>query len=144
MKLQQLSIFLENKPGQLKMACELLAQSKINISTLSLADTKEFGILRLLIRDWEKAKSALEKGGYVVKQTEVLAVEVADRPGGLAELLNPIEAAKLNIEYMYAFSAGRKGKAVMIFRFSDPDRALNVLQAAGVNVIASVDLFGKE
>ena len=141
MKLQQLSIFLENKPGQLKKACDLLAQAKINISTLSLADTKEFGILHLLIKDWEQAKRVIERGGYTVKQTEVLAVEVDDRPGGLAEMLKPIEAAKLNIEYMYAFSTGRSGKAVMIFRFGDPDKAAAALQAAGVNVIDPVELF---
>jgi hypothetical protein len=72
----------------------------------------------------------------------VLAVEVEDRPGGLAEMLQPIEAAKLNIEYMYAFSTGRKGKAVMIFRFGDPDKAMAALQKAGVNVIGGVELFG--
>lgn len=143
MKLQQLSVFLENKPGQLKKACDLLAQAKINISTLSLADTKEFGILHLLIEDWEQAKRVLEKGGYAVKQTQVLAVEVDDRPGGLAEMLKPVEAAKINIEYMYAFSVGRKGKAVLIFRFADPDKADAALQAAGVNVVSDVELFGK-
>jgi hypothetical protein len=142
MKLQQLSIFLENKPGQLKKACELLAQAGISISTLSLADTKEFGILHLLIKDWDKAKSALEKGGFTVKPTEVLAVEVEDRPGGLAEILKPVDSAKLNIEYMYAFSAGRKGKAVMIFRFADAEKASAALKAAGVNVLGEVELFG--
>jgi len=142
MKFQQLSIFLENKPGQLKKVCDLLAQAKINISTLSLADTKEFGILHLLIRDWVQAKSALAKGGYAVNQTEVIAVEVEDRPGGLAEILKPIDAAKVNIEYMYAFSTGRKGKAVMIFRFADSDKADAALKAAGVNVLGEVELFG--
>ena len=143
MKLQQLSVFLENKPGQLKMACELLAREKINISALTLADTKEFGILRLLIRDWERAQSVLEKGGFVVKGTEVLAVEVANRPGGLAELLAPIEKANLNIEYMYAFGTGSKSKAVMIFRFQDADRAIAILQSAGVNMVSSVELLGQ-
>jgi hypothetical protein len=142
MKLQQLSVFLENKPGQLKMACDLLAAEKINISALSLADTKEFGILRLLIKDWEKAKQVLEKGGFVVKPTEVIAVEVANKPGGLAELLGPIEKAGQNIDYMYAFGTGGKNKAVMIFRFQDPDKAIAALQAAGVNVVSSVDLLG--
>jgi hypothetical protein len=142
MKFQQLSIFLENKPGQLKKVCDLLAQAKINISTLSLADTKEFGILHLLIRDWVQAKAALAKGGYAVNQTEVIAVEVEDRPGGLAEILKPIDAAKVNIEYMYAFSTGRKGKAVMIFRFADSDKADAALKAAGVNVLGEVELFG--
>jgi hypothetical protein len=142
MKLQQLSVFLENKPGALKKVCAVLADAKINISTLSLADTKEYGILRLLIKDWEKAKAALEKGGYAVKQTEVLAVEVEDRPGGLAAMLAPIEAAGVNVEYMYAFSTGRGGKAVLIFRFSDLDQATDSLKGAGLNVLGDVDLFG--
>jgi hypothetical protein len=141
MKMHQLSVFLENKPGQLKMACDLLAREKINISALSLADTKEYGILHLLIREWEKAKQVLEKGGFVVKQTEVIAVEVANKPGGLAELLAPIEKAGQNIEYMYAFGLGSKSKAVMIFRFQDADKAIAALQAAGVNLVSSVDLL---
>jgi hypothetical protein len=142
MKLQQLSVFLENKPGSLKKALGVLADAKINISTLALADTKEYGILRLLIKDWEKAKAALEKGGLTVKQTEVLAVEVEDRPGGLAAVLAPVEAAEVNVEYMYAFSTGGKGKAVLIFRFSDLDKAIAALKNAGMNVLENVQLFG--
>jgi len=142
MKLQQLSVFLENKPGTLKKVSAVLADAKINISTLSLADTKEYGILRLLIQDWEKAKAALEKGGYTVKQTEVLAVEVEDRPGGLAAMLAPVEAAGVNVEYMYAFSTGTKSKAVLIFRFSDLDKAIAALKGAGVNVVDNIKLFG--
>jgi hypothetical protein len=141
MKLHQLSVFLENKPGQLKNACDLLAREQINIQTLSLADTRQFGILRLIIKDWERAKSVLEQGGFVVKPTEVLAIEVADRPGGLAEILGPIEAAGLNVEYMYAFSSARSDKAVLVFRFSDADAAIEKLKVAGVNVVGSVDLL---
>jgi hypothetical protein len=142
MKLQQLSVFLENKPGSVKNALAVLSDARVNISTLSLAETKEFGILRLLIKDWERAKAALEKGGFTVKQTEVLAVEVEDRPGGLAVMLAPVEAAGVNVEYMYAFSTGNKGKAVLIFRFSDPDKASNALKLAGRNVLGDVQLFG--
>ena len=82
MKLNQLSVFLENKPGQLKKACDLLAKEQINIQTLSMADTRQFGILRLLMKEWERAKAVLEAEGFVVKATEVLALEVSDRPGG--------------------------------------------------------------
>jgi len=142
MKIQQLSVFLENKPGSLKKALAVLADAKINISTLALADTKEYGILRLVIKDWEKAKSALEKGGLTVKQTEVLAAEVDDRPGGLAAVLAPVEAAGVNVEYMYAFSTGGKGKAVLIFRFSDLDKATAALKKAGMNVLETVQLLG--
>jgi hypothetical protein len=144
MKLHQLSIFLENQPGQLRMACQLLADAGINILTLSLADTKQFGILRLIVKDWQEGQKVLEQAGFVLKVTEVLAVTVADRPGGLAEILKAIEAAGLNVEYMYAFAFGRNDKAVMIFRFDDPDAAVSRLQAKDVNFIGGVDLFKKE
>jgi len=142
MKLQQLSVFLENKPGSLKKALGVLADAKVNISTLALADTKEFGILRLLLKDWEKGKQALEAGGLTVRQTEVLAVEVEDRPGGLAAVLAPVEAAGVNVEYMYAYSTGAKGKAVLIFRFSDLDKAIGALKGAGMNVLEKLQVLG--
>ncbi|MBN1438521.1 MAG: ACT domain-containing protein [Anaerolineales bacterium] len=142
MKLQQLSVFLENKPGSLKKSLAVLADAKINISTLALAETKDYGILRLVIKDWEKAKSALEQGGFTVRQTEVLAVEVEDRPGGLATVLAPVEAAGVNVEYMYAYSTGTKAKAVLIFRFSDLDKAIAALKGAGMNVLENLQVFG--
>jgi hypothetical protein len=143
MKLHQLSLFLENKPGQLRMACELLAQAGINILTLSLADTKQFGILRLIVRADARAQQVLAKAGFVAKVTEVLAIEVADRPGGLAEILAAIEDAGLNVEYMYAFTFGSAGKATMIFRFDDPDAAITKLKAKGVNFVDGVELFAR-
>jgi hypothetical protein len=142
MKLKQLSLFLENKPGQVKAPCRILAEARINIETLSLADTQQFGILRLIVQDWEKAKSALEKGGCVVNVTEVLAVDVEDRPGGLLELLNVFDEAKLTIEYMYAFTWGPGAKkATMVFRFDDPDTAVRALGARGISVVSSAELF---
>ena len=120
---------------------QVLAKAGINILTLSLADTQQFGILRLIVRDWEKAKDVLEAAGCVVKTTEVVAVEIEDRPGGLDALLGHIEKAGLNIEYMYAFTFGRDDKAVMIFRFEDPDAAVEALQQLGVNVVGSVELY---
>jgi len=143
MKLQQLSVFVENKPGQLKRACDLLSKANINIQTLSLADTKQFGILRLIMPEWERAKTVLEEGGFVTKTTEVLALEVADRPGGLAEILTLVEAAGLNVEYMYAFTFGREDRAVLIFRFDNPDKAIETLKAGGINVIGGVDLYAR-
>ena len=142
MKLQQLSLFLENRPGRLGAPLELLAAEGINLVTLSLADTAQFGILRLIVRDWERAKQVLEKGGWVVNLTEVIAVEVQDRPGGLAEVLRVLETAGLNIEYMYAFSGRRGERAILIFRFEDPDRAITELKSAGLNVVSAEELFG--
>ena len=140
MKLTQLSVFLENKPGQISLPCRALAKAGINILTLSLADTQQFGILRLIVRDWRKARTVLEQAGCVVNLTEVVALEVADRPGGLAELLELIEREGINIEYMYAFTFGRNQKAVMVFRFDDPDKALELLRLNDINVLGTVDL----
>ena len=117
MKIQQLSIFLENKPGRLVAACEVLAAAGINLITLSLADTQRFGILRLIVRDWQRAKEVLEAAGLVVKVTDVLAIEVPDQPGGLAGVLRAIERAAINVEYMYAFTEKVGDKAVLVFRF---------------------------
>jgi hypothetical protein len=140
MKIQQLSLFLENKPGRLAVPCRLLAAAGINIRTLSLADTQQFGILRLIVSDWEKAAAILRQAGYACKVTEVLAVEVPDRPGGLARILEMFETGGVNIEYMYAFPFGKQDKAVIIFRFDKPDEAIARLQAGGVNVLAEVDI----
>jgi hypothetical protein len=136
MKIQQLSIFAENKPGHLAGPCRLLAEQGVDIRALSVADSQRFGILRLIVSDAAKATQILEAAGHVVKATEVLAVEVADKPGGLAQVLTALESTPVNIEYMYAFPFGHQGKAVLIFRFADPDAAIQVLQAKGVPVLA--------
>jgi hypothetical protein len=141
MKMQQLSVFLENKPGRLSHPCKALADAGINILTLSLADTQQFGIMRIIVEEWEKAREALEKAGCVVKVTEVVACEVDDRPGGLARLLDPIEEASINLEYMYAFTFRTKDKAVIVIRFEDPDAAIELLQSKDFNVVGSVELY---
>jgi hypothetical protein len=140
MKLKQLSVFLENKPGQLSHACRALAQAGINITTLSLADTQQFGILRLLIKDHDDALRVLQDAGCVVKLTEVVAIDVPDRPGGLAEVLETIEQAGINLEYMYAFTYRSREKALMVFRFEDPDAAIKVLSDAGFDVVGGEEL----
>jgi hypothetical protein len=141
MKIKQLSVFLENKPGRLSVPCKALAKAGLSIMSLSLADTRQFGIMRLVIKEWEKAKQVLEEAGCVVNITEVTAIEVEDRPGGLESVLEIIEQANVNLEYMYAFTFGSKDKAIIVFRFNDPDTAIKVLQSKGVNLIGSVDLF---
>jgi hypothetical protein len=143
MRIPQLSLFIENKPGRLAVPCRLLAQAGINIVTLALSDTQHFGILRLIVRQWQRAKEVLEAAGMVVAVTEVLAVEVADRPGGLAELLEIFAQAGINVEYMYAFTARLGAKAVMIFRFDNLDAAINALARAGINPVSPIDLYEK-
>ena len=143
MKIPQLSMFMENKPGRLSDPCRRLAEAGINIVTLSLADTQQFGILRLIVRDWEKAREVLARAGCVVTVTEVVATEVEDKPGGLATILEVIEKAGLNIEYMYAFTFRSGDKAVLVFRFNDADAAIQVLQDNGINVIGGVELYDR-
>ncbi|MBI5384194.1 MAG: amino acid-binding protein [Verrucomicrobia bacterium] len=140
MKLNQLSVFLENKPGALSTPCRLLAKAGVNIQTFALADTQQFGILRLMVHDWAKAKELLEKNGYVVKTTEVVALEVPDSPGGLADILEIVEAAKVNVEYMYAFTVKQGGEGLLAFRFDNPDAAIKALQARKINVVGNLEL----
>ena len=145
MKIRQLSLFLENRPGQLRVPAKVLGDAGLDILTMSLADTQQFGILRLVVRDWEKAKKVLEAAGIVVNVTEVLAVDVPDRPGGLAGVLEAFEKAGLGVEYMYAVAASReRGKyATLLFRLEDPDRAAKALAAQGVKLVSSDELFAR-
>jgi len=143
MKIHQLSLFLENKPGHMLEPVRLLASHAIDIKTLSLADTQQFGILRMIVSDWQRAAAVLREAGFVVNVVEVLAVEVPDQPGGLAGVLGVFEASGINIEYMYAFPFGRRDRAVLIFRFDQPDAAVERLQAAGINVVESVEVYSR-
>ncbi|MBK1691169.1 amino acid-binding protein [Ectothiorhodospira mobilis] len=141
MKLQQISVFLENRSGHLAEPLDLLAREGINILGLSLADTAEFGILRLIVRDWGRAESLLREAGWVVKLTEVVPVDVEDHPGGLAAVLRSAGEADLKIEYMYAFSLRHPGRAALIFRFAEPDRAVAHLTRAGFRVLEAEPLL---
>ena len=139
MKITQLSLFVENRPGALNDICSVLKANNINISTLSLADTQSFGILRLLVKEHEKARNVLEKAGFVVKTTEVLAIPVSNCPGGLAQLLETLQDCQ--VEYMYAFASEVNKQAVMVFRFADPDKALEILRSAHSDIIREAELY---
>jgi hypothetical protein len=141
MKIQQISIFAENKPGHISSPIRLLAREGVDIRALYLADTQDYGILRLIVADWQRAAALLEAHEFVVKVTEVLAVEVPDGPGGLADVLDALVGSSVNIEYMYAFPYVRGDRAILIFRFNDPDAAIERLQAAGINLLASEELL---
>jgi len=144
MKLHQISLFLENHPGAIKAPCRLLAEAGINVLTLNLADTAEYGILRLIVKDWEAARKVLTDGGCVVNVAEVIAIDVPDRPGGLADVLDVLDRENLGIAYMYAFTHGWQNKhAAMIFRFEEPDRAVEALARHRISAIRSVDLFSR-
>ncbi|HOX55811.1 MAG TPA: amino acid-binding protein [Candidatus Paceibacterota bacterium] len=141
MKVKQLSLFLENKPGALSRPVKLLAKAKFNILTLSIADTEQFGILRIVVRDWQAARRVLTEAGFVVKVSDMVAAEVADKPGGLAKVLVAVEKARVNLEYMYGFTLKAEGTGVLAFRFREPDRAIAALRKAGVRLLRSADLF---
>lgn len=131
MQIRQISIFLENRPGQLSQICRALSEADINIATLSLADTSDFGIVRMIVDDHEKARDVLIKDGHAVRVTEVVAVCVPDCPGGMAGVTAVLDTAGANIEYSYAFSFHKGEKAVLVFRFSDNDKAVEALASAG-------------
>lgn len=142
MKLKQLSIMIPNQPGALVRICEILQKAQINISTLTLADTADFGILRLIIKDWEAAKNALESNALVVKVSDVLAISIPNEPGGLLGILNTLNSNKINVEYMYGFSLATGKQSVQIFRLNDPDHAIDILNKAHICVLDSGELFG--
>ena len=141
MKVEQISIFLENKSGRLAEVTGLLANAGINIRALSLADTSDFGILRLIVNDTEKAKTILKDNGFTVGKTEVVAIEVPDRPGGLAGILKTLGEKGINVEYMYAFVQSSGEHAIIIFRFDDIDSAIEALQTAGVRILKGEELY---
>ena len=141
MHAEQISIFLENKAGRLSEVTRIFEEGRINIRALSLADTSDFGILRLIVNDNEKAKRLLKENGFTVRITEVVAVEVQDKPGGLHQILTALSAAGVNVEYMYAFVRQSGQNAVLIFRFDNTAAATEVLRREGVQVIDGQDLY---
>ena len=142
MKIRQLSLFLENRPGQLRAPCQALGNAGIDILTMSLADTQQFGILRLVVRDWQRAQQVLERAGIVVKVTDLLAIDVPDRPGGLAAVLAAFERHGLGIEYMYPFTHRERDRsATLLFRLEDPDGAARLLAVDGVQLVPAEELF---
>ncbi len=135
MKVEQISIFLENKSGRLAEVTQILAGNGINIRALSLADTADFGILRLIVNEPEKTKTVLKENGFTAAKNEVVAVVLPDRPGGLAGILSTLQGKSINVEYMYAFVQKNEGNAVLIFRFDEVEKAISVLKAAGVRIM---------
>lgn len=135
MIVEQISIFLENKAGRLVEVTKALADARINIRALSLADTSDFGILRLIVDDTEKAKLVLKEKGLTVGRTNVVAVEVNDTPGGLDHILHVLSEEGINVEYMYAFVQRDEANATLIFRFDRTEQALDVLQKHNIPIL---------
>lgn len=142
MKAEQLSIFLENKPGTLNEVISTLAAAGINLRALSLADTLEFGLLRLIVDRPEEARKALSEKGFTSHVTEVLAIEVSDKPGGLSRLLDAFARVGCNVEYMYAFVGNLgQGSAVVVFRIDELDKALSAITPDVGRVIPRAELY---
>jgi len=143
MNVTQLSAFVSNKPGHLQKVLKVLADENINIITLTIAETVDFGILRMIVNDAEKGYKALKDKNITAQVTDVLALEINDTPGSLYKALDVFAKMNLNIEYMYAFSEKRQGKAVMIFRFEDIEAAVAALKENGYNIINKIDIIGE-
>jgi hypothetical protein len=141
MRAEQISVFLENKAGRLAEVTGILSEATVNIRALALADTSDFGVLRLIVDNNEKAVEALRNRGFTVGRTDVLAVEVEDRPGGLHSILNLLNSAEINVEYMYAFVQHSGKNAVMIFRFDHIDEAIRVLEKNNFKVINGSEVY---
>ena len=141
MTVHQISLFLENKPGRLAAICRTLTESGVDIDSLSLADTPDFGIVRLLVDRWEKARDVLQSAGFGVNVREVVAISAPDEPGALARILEAVDATGANVEYMYAFAVARGASARFIFRFDDTEKAVAALSAAGISLLDDATIF---
>jgi hypothetical protein len=140
MLVEQIAVFLENKSGRLAEITAVLAENDINIRALSVADTADFGILRLIVDKVEQAKNVLKENGFTVGKTNVIAVEVEDKTGGLAKVLKSISAANMNVEYMYAFVNKTAENAVLIFRFEKMEEAIVTLQKDGFTILSREEI----
>lgn len=143
MKIRQLSLVIDNKPGALVGPCKLIGEAGFNLVTLSLAEYEDYGILRLIVAEWAQAQKLLEAHGYEVSVTDVLAIEVSDRPGGLVDLLTLFQKAEVNVAYMYAFTERLGDRALLVFAFDDLDAAITCLTRAGVNPVEAVNLYDR-
>jgi len=140
MKLTQISVFLENRKGRLYDVCSLLGKNKINIRALTIAETEKFGVLRIVVDKPDKAIQILKKNGFVANLTDIVAVEVQDKPGGLAAILKTLSANDINLEYMYGFVEKSSDKALLVFRFDDPDKAITVFKRNKIKVVGSKEI----
>lgn len=141
MSVRQISVFLENKKGRLAQITGVLAENDIDISALSIADTTDFGILRLIVNKPDAAQKSLKENGFAVQTTEVTAIGVDDKPGGLALALQALEKEEISIEYMYAFVGKTQKKALVIIRTEEPDKTVDILERNGIKVLTDDEVY---
>jgi len=140
MLIKQISVFVENQPGRLSRLTRTLAQNDISIIAISISDTVDFGILRCLVDDPDKAERVLKESGFTASMTRVLAVELEDVPGGLADVLDELSAAEINVAYVYSFTRTRRGKALILFKVDDSEKAVAALQKKDVRILCMQDI----
>jgi hypothetical protein len=140
MKITQISVFLENKKGRLYDVAALLGKSSINIRALNIAETDDFGVLRMVVDKPKEALAALKNGGFVANTTDIVAVEIDDSPGGLSKVLKVLSDADINVEYMYGFIERRSDNAIMVFRFESPESAIDKLIKSGMKVMNETEV----
>ncbi len=143
MKIRQLSVFLENRVAKLSELCRTLAKNDINIIASNLADTSDFSIFRMIVNKPEKAKDILKRGNFTVLENNVVALDIEDKPGGLADVLEILEKNKVDIEYLYVLARREPGKITFIFKFKETDKAIDILLENGVKVYRSIDILGE-
>jgi hypothetical protein len=142
MNVTQLSVFIENKPGHLQNVLRVLGEKNINIITLTIAESSDFGVLRMIVNDPEAGARVLKENHITCSTTDVLAIEIDDEPGSLHRAIDTFSRRKLNIEYMYAFTQKRGDRAVMIFRFEDIEAAIKALKEEGYSIVNRIDIIG--
>ncbi len=138
---KQISIFLENKAGRLSHVTRVLGTAGINIRALSIADTSDFGILRLIVNDPDRAYQVLKENGFTVSETEVLAVQVSDSPGGLATVLEQMHEENLNIEYLYAFIGTSGNDALVVLKVEDSEKTTAIFRQKGIKFLDESQLY---
>ena len=141
MKIKQLSIFLQNKMGSLAKPLEVLTVADVNIRAMCMADTSEFGILRLVVDDPIKGKEALEENNFLVKLTDIIGVEMNDVPGGLTSVLDVIKDNLIDLEYLYAFSHNKEDKAILLLHAEDIDKLIDVLSKNNIPIVSSEEVY---
>ena len=140
MSIKQLSVFVENKFGRVSDICDVLAENHINMSALSIADTSEFGVARIIVDKPEEAKKVLSESGVIVKVTDVIGVAIDDKPGGLAAILALLKEGKVSVEYMYAFLPKMRDHAMVVLKVDKPDVAQAVFKTNGVHTAETADI----
>lgn len=143
MNVTQLSVFLENRPGHLQNTLRILSENNINITALTISETADYGVLRMIVNDPDRARQVLKDNNITSRTTDVLAIEIEDRPGSLYRVMDAFSKKDMNIEYMYAFPGKRDNKSIMIFRFEDVEAARDALLAEGYTIVKKTDIIGE-